>query len=571
MKRQADFYSTAILVGSSLLACGVVFLMWTHVTLKLAPLADHWESFVLHRAYFFGIMICMAPALWAASKKANMISAGIAMLPLILLMVLSIPFGYDQFGGYDLSPMIDAAWRSTCGQVPYVDFAYTLPPSFYAGCVLAHACLGVQWSSFIEIYVLYTVICIILIWMALWRANVRHPAILLLVVAGLMVPQWFTSYWWHSSVTSLACCLFLAWMLAFIEKPASIFNALILAVAMAWLALGKPNGAAPCLILGSGIALLYSRARLRFIAVAALALALFLAALLALKISPYLLFDSYAGIAKNRLDLDFLIPRGLPVWGLELARVHLYLFFSLTILGVVSVIAVWKKAPMRLTPWYLTALVAAGSAYIAMRTNCDCKHNDLPLLIFGAAVALSPWVHLYRHTKGNTITVGVAALVIAALAWTSFAPGASRWRQQLTGYGAFYETAPLVAVDNGYFKGLRAGPRFHAVVREARDVTQKASAQVIFFGPRIEFLYAELQLDSCRKLPLWWHPGSSYPLRQEAAIVNNFKAGHIDLAVFLKDDFTRFPAAIRAYLEQEFVKDNQTYPTLTVFRRKLQG
>jgi hypothetical protein len=41
---------------------------------------------------------------------------------------LTIIFGYRQFGGYDLSPLIDLSWRFSRGETPGVDFINTFPP-----------------------------------------------------------------------------------------------------------------------------------------------------------------------------------------------------------------------------------------------------------------------------------------------------------------------------------------------------------------------------------------------------------------------------------------------------------
>ncbi len=52
----------------------------------------------------------------------------IAILILIFASIFSLHVTSQQFGGYDLSPLIDLFWRIHNNQIPGKDFIYTFPP-----------------------------------------------------------------------------------------------------------------------------------------------------------------------------------------------------------------------------------------------------------------------------------------------------------------------------------------------------------------------------------------------------------------------------------------------------------
>ena len=58
------------------------------------------------------------------SKKA-IFSAAIALF--LFASLLACEFSLYQFGGYDLSPLIDLTWRFQSGQIPGQDFFNTWP------------------------------------------------------------------------------------------------------------------------------------------------------------------------------------------------------------------------------------------------------------------------------------------------------------------------------------------------------------------------------------------------------------------------------------------------------------
>jgi len=77
-----------------------------------------------------------------------------------LLAALNLILGMSEFGGYDLSSVIDAAWRIDLGQIPNVSFICTLPPSLYLSTDWAFKLFGVRWVSLLYAEdILYLFLC----------------------------------------------------------------------------------------------------------------------------------------------------------------------------------------------------------------------------------------------------------------------------------------------------------------------------------------------------------------------------------------------------------------------------
>jgi hypothetical protein len=117
-----------------------------------------------------------------------------------------------------------------------------------------------------------------------------------------------------------------------------------------------------------------------------------------------------------------------------------------------------------------------------------------------------------------------------------------------------------------FFRDLRASSRFRTVMAQVREATRGDAGQSVFFGPRMEFEYAVCRLPSPKHLPIWWHPGSSYGLADERAVLAEWKNQSFDTLIFLKHDFSFYPPAFRDMLRTLYVTDDR-YSELTVLHR----
>lgn len=102
-----------------------------------------------------------------------------------------------------------------------------------------------------------------------------------------------------------------------------------------------------------------------------------------------------------------------------------------------------------------------------------------------------------------------------------------------------------------------------------RSVDRLLAAEqgAVFFGPRLEFMYAMFERPSPRGLPIWWHPGTSFALADTALVADRWSRARFDLLVFLRDDYARMPAEVIDRIRRDYVRD-QTDPELTLWRRR---
>ena len=63
---------------------------------------------------------------------------------------IALRFSSSQFGGYDLSPLIDLSWRINAGEVPGVDFLNTMPPVMIVILKFASV-LPLDWRSLVAV------------------------------------------------------------------------------------------------------------------------------------------------------------------------------------------------------------------------------------------------------------------------------------------------------------------------------------------------------------------------------------------------------------------------------------
>ena len=68
--------------------------------------------------------------------------------------------GVRQFGGFDVSLLINAAWLLEKGLRPYVDFPNTLPPFFHYGAWLCFHVFGWTYSAIVKGWVVFSVVAL---------------------------------------------------------------------------------------------------------------------------------------------------------------------------------------------------------------------------------------------------------------------------------------------------------------------------------------------------------------------------------------------------------------------------
>lgn len=540
---------------SAIVAAGVVFLpsviegdgpsRYADALLRSVPLFVLW------------FLVLAGPTRFSATAPAGLVrQPWLVALPWAVLGLASTPYGMRQFGGYDLGLLVDAGWRLHLGQIPGSDFPSTLPPGFLALARLAM--VGESWRGMVLMGLLHSLIAGALLLAALVRLRRTDIGSVALTTAAIVGPFVLTTHLWHSLVASQAGAVAIVLALVFRERALRC-DGIIVGFAIAWALCQKPNVGLPSAFVALLLVGTSSSAR-RSLPVLLLALVGGVVVVLGVaRVNPLDLVPTYRALAAARAGLTFWLPDALPPvawWGTVLGYV----------LPAVTVVVAWLRASWRddllsASTWAgVTGVVAAA---VGLSSNWDLKSNDWPLL--GVSVVLllpietSPVVRLQQRLRLLT-TVGTAV----ALTWFCTATGAGRLRQNLVGYGSFFEFAPTRQVNGRYLDGLHASPRLQRVLQEVEVVLQAVPPDApVFFGPRMEALYAHTGRTSPRGLPVWWHPGSSFTEAQWPAIFDAAQRTRFAVAIFLHNDFTRVPRPLMEHFRLHYVVDRSS-PALTV-------
>jgi hypothetical protein len=522
--------------------------------------------------------------------------------------------GFWQFGGYDLSPLIDLQYRLSRGEEPGLHFVSTLPYSFVAWVDAWSVFFEPSWAGLIGAN-LFLYLASTLLVLRYWpnEFGVLKKAV---IVALLAVPTLFTGHLWHSSMSQMIALAYCVLTIRFLlnqrrTEPWGLRACLSLITGILFFSkqnLGLPLiGATTLLLLASRGHSVERKTIYEFLVIQATGIASIGVVYGALVASPQAILDSFlfvryrASLPREMFDaLGFrptevlllaLLTLGFygmkrqavvsKKWVMRIAifAVSLMLVAALRRIGLfahgighydallrVAVIMVWAT-------WLLTpraATQAADSlptvflfgvlvvAVLPLLSDWDSKFNNIPLVL-APMILLTP----LSGSRQRLMVIAATALVLTAAS----AGGWVRQRMHDVGPGAFWQPGPLRVVNEGYFAGLHAGPLFHDVRREARLALNEAGRQRAFCGPRIEFCYADNGLQSPVGMPLWWHPGSSYPLTIENDLIELFKSSQFTLLLFLRNDRTRVPKAISEYIDAEYIRQPE-FVTLDVYRKR---
>jgi hypothetical protein len=469
----------------------------------------------------------------------------IAILILIFASIFSLHVIFQQFGGYDLSPLIDLFWRIHNGQIPGKDFIYTFPPMIAVAAKLV-AWKDMTWTDLTVLNIAFTVASFLLMLVSGWRASTNRwwwPCL-----AGIVsIPLIYCNHLWHSTLSQIAAIgsLYCLYLVLTVEKPA-IRQLTGLFLFSALLALSKQNVALPVIGLSLLIVIIGGCKNSKTAALTILSAYIF----------GVFFYHYYVGTSLHDFVSSYTMVTGrlIPSSGMldEMSMV-----VSNKALGILLILFLpffcmeFFKTP--LTPLrYLLALVAAAAALIPVLTDWDTKMNDAPFPLFLFGLALIGKVNC--PPQKNSLASRLFYLLLACVLTAAIIEGWTRERMYHVGPGLFYESPTTETVDSGYFSGLKTGAHLKAVLDEIHQFVPQDSATPIFFGPRIEFGYALTNNTSPHGFPLWWHPGTSFALRDEELVIGLFKKQNFSTIIFLKNDRTRVPQPILDYIASHYTQ-----------------
>jgi hypothetical protein len=376
-----------------------------------------------------------------------------------------------------------------------------------------------------------------------------------------LVPFLVVGHLWHSSMSESIVLYALLTTFVLIRvhnwkrgQRAEIFVHLALAESL--LLLAKPNTAMAALVFCLVAQMV---ARVRFWKILA-------AILVALVVDSLALRQVHTSLLATVHVYSQLTSRFLPVEFVE------GLFLNPNVVGGLSSLAVYAvvlpplwlllretlRDPLALKENAVLVLALGASAVtlIGFGTNVEFKLVDASALMLGFTLwclslrvegaPVGGWFNLWRP--------GISYMTVVFFLFSVFL-SASRARMQNVGEWGGDACGIPAEIDHadtffGDFYNCRA---FFSVLAESDAALAAHPGKRIFFGPRMEFLYARDGLHSPRGLPMWWHPGSSYPESSEAEVERTWEDNHFDELLFLHRDRTRLPKAILAKIEREYV------------------
>src|ERR1035437_7109538 len=134
-------------------------------------------------------------------------------------------------------------------------------------------------------------------------------------------------------------------------------------------------------------------------------------------------------------------------------------------------------------------------------------------------------------------------------------------------------------IDSGFLKNMRVGAPMIEVEREVKQALD-TNPGPYYLGPRIDFNYAVFGLRSPEGFPSWWHPGTSVSPASVPQVVENWRSHRFATLIFIKEGlagsavgnaYTCYPQEFLDIIDRAYVRDDETYPDITVYRLRGAG
>ncbi len=523
----------------------------------------------MHIVLYCTFLLYAVVAYVSLRRKEPRVGSGMArpVQWLILIAAVVVPplaitvFGRYHLAGFDHSLLIDLGYRQMQGQAPYGDFINTTPAYFSLGAHFAMQWFGMKWMAFVYICALAALGASIWLTWLLVRVTGGLVAGSLCAATAVTMTMVVASFWWYNQITALAGIIFLASCWDLVSERAGKWSWVSYTLSLTVLAGMKPN-VAGLLIAGSVVIVWFTRPKMRLTLASLTAVAFVLFnIILAVGVHTNLLelLRSYGNASERGLTElngfgDFWWPTR-------------FVFIPIGVIALLplAVILIQKVNLDQVRPQYYLCLLGCAVGIYAMFANMESKMNDFVFLVFSAFLLVrAVAVHAPEAARTALRLAGASLLMFAVYSGIS---GWQRERVESAGPGRFHEHGPTITMETGFFAGSRMSPGLVAVVKQTEELVAKAPGKTYYFGPRMEFLYCVTQLPSPRRLPLWWHPGSSYPQKKEAEILGEWSSQKFDTLIYLKNNFTYHSPARKKLLTDSYDQDD-SLSLLTVMTRK---
>ena len=488
---------------------------------------------------------------------SNQINIGLIVGFLILCISSFIArnFVMSQFGGYDLSPIIDLSWRLSNHEVPGRDFINTMPLLFVL--LIKLVSFGhLSWINLTSANIAAVFLTYILLY-EISKSKNCNQAWYATIAIVISIPLIYTNHIWHSSLSQYSAIIYfyavyIAISFDFTSKKlfAYIFTGAFLVV------LSKQNISIPLLVSVPIFLILFRESNRYFVFMATVA-----GCISGVFFATYFLNVSAQGFIYSYLAI---LGRAKPdpaMWPAIInVTSHKPLLILSSLLGLLAIFSVTKNFK-RGVKRNIFLLFFTALSFIPIATDWDTKFNNAPLFLFICVTAI-----YYESTPLKQKLFSTAALfLMIGIFYISFLGGFKR--ERMMHVGPFYQTPAEFHIESGYFSGLQTGNNFKNLLLEINSVKNNAQFKKYFFGPRIEFGYMVIKVRSPLGMPLWFHPGTSYALNDELRVIEAFKKSEFDVLVFARGDRTRMPAGIIDHIQNNFYLE-KAYEFIDVYTKK---
>jgi hypothetical protein len=549
----------------------------------------------------------------AAMKRGLFYGIGAALAAFIGFFILH--YGMHQIGGYDQSNLVDSSWRLFKGQTAYVDFPYTMPVAYFLGGKFAFQWFGVYYRSFVDMIALFAIPTFAWSLFLLAQLFGRSWTTLLWAMAMQVFSQMMAAYWTYNPITAVAAVLYTFSATYWLRRPAQKSALASYGAALLLLATMKPN-VAGILIPGISVILFISpnhRWKVLWVSLAAFALFLVFLAINHLSFSGML--AGYLSVAQRGASLEpflidlnplekrtamvilisILLPavlalsqgrgtsRSLVSWIPAVAMLAGFWIFAAnnenkpvgeaTIFVPVALALLLGFRNLRsLGPWIPTfALLGGLYGYI---TNSEQKLVDMPPVLCAALLLVGELRCSVFPAEGPVFQMPLwwnryLALACVVLVAAGLAQGVARDRIQSIGPVQFFEwddSRHIIA--DGLFKGVHCGDVLDEVVKETTEVLRREPSSTVWFGPRMQWGYANFNVQSPLHEPVVWDGGRTmYAKSKEDYYFNNFLQSRRQLVILFKNDVTFLSQDEVQRMAQQYNVD-QSFPVLTILHLK---
>lgn len=509
----------------------------------------------------------------------------VAVTSLAIFMFVD-KFGMKQFGGSDLSITIDLGKRMLEGYRPYIDFYCNFPPLYFLPIHHAFRFFGMNWQAIVWMCAIFGVLTFVWHYAMLRASDFSIFESYFASVSTQVAATLMTSYWWYNGITSLAGLSLAISAIFWMKKPNSRFAIASFVLSTIMLFYGKANFW-PLLPGIYGI-VLTSRSHFRGLVLAVIlsSIGIFGVSLM----NGFSLQDFWYGtvsIASSRgfpnpvktvFNAGYTIPQIL--YYISMLEFFSFVLIRRIVLDIRETTSFenWTDR-LRVDAIVLCSCVVA---FLVFSTNIEPKEVDLvcmvtPVFLLEAlrkplndklsdgdspAQVMKPvresLVSSHRASRfpgRRDSEYGLVTFVVLAtsISTLSFSSG----RLRVLAIGPYFEY-PIARIgnENRFFESVEVGNTFRQMLAEIDEVLRANPGKSVFFGFRLEFAYAAFGVPSPSHLPIYWYPGTSYPLDIGPAEARKWIDQNYDLIILFDENaYWRIPGQIlygRSYVNKNF-------------------